>query len=274
MKRNSTIVSVAAATGIVGATVIAAISLMQATITNGAESDTVTLAATSATTPVPSDLVFSPSPLPEIPVLTESISPTSKASKEVKSSFQSVNQVDRDYAIKAVVDATGGTVTGVETMTYKSVDAFAVTVKRTDGSVVTGFVKKSNGNIYEWAVAKNAPTSDPQPEIVNQIDRDYAIKAVVDATGGTVTGVETMTYKSVDAFAVTVKRTDGSVITGYVDRSSGDIYEWAVVKAAPAVAPVQQYQDDDEDDDDHDASYAGDKDHDDDEEDDRDNDDD
>jgi hypothetical protein len=199
MKRNSTIVSVAAATGIVGATVIAAISLMQATITNGAESDTVTLAATSATTPVPSDLVFTPEPLPEIPVISDSAAPSPGKSQGSK------------------------------------------------------------------------PKTSSQS--AKQIDRDYAIKAVVDATGGTVTGVETMTYKSVDAFAVTVKRTDGSVITGYVDRSSGDIYEWAVVKAAPAVAPVQQYQDDDEDDDDHDASYAGDEDHD-DEEDDRDNDDD
>ena len=193
MKRNSTIASVAAATGIVGATVIAAISLMQATVTDGSENETITLAAATATTPMPSDLVFTPEPLPEIPVISDSAAPSAS---------------------------------------------------ETQASVAT------------------ASTS--------QVNRDFATKAVVDATNGKVTGVETVTYNGVDAFAVTVKRTDGSVITGYVDRSSGDIYEWVVVKAAPA--PVKQYEEDDDDDDD---EYEGEEEDDDeDEEDERDNDDD
>lgn len=193
MKRNSTIASVAAATGIVGATVIAAISLMQATVTDGSENETITLAAATATTPMPSDLVFTPEPLPEIPVISDSAAPAAS---------------------------------------------------ETQASVAT------------------ASTS--------QVNRDFATKAVVDATNGKVTGVETVTYNGVDAFAVTVKRTDGSVITGYVDRSTGDIYEWVVVKAAPA--PVKQYEEDDDDDDD---EYEGEEEDDDeDEEDERDNDDD
>ena len=193
MKRNSTIASVAAATGIVGATVIAAISLMQATVTDGSENETITLAAATATTPMPSDLVFTPEPLPEIPVISDSAAPSAS---------------------------------------------------ETQASVAT------------------ASTS--------QVNRDFATKAVVDATNGKVTGVETVTYNGVDAFAVTVKRTDGSVITGYVDRSTGDIYEWVVVKAAPA--PVKQYEEDDDDDDD---EYEGEEEDDDeDEEDERDNDDD
>lgn len=193
MKRNSTIASVAAATGIVGATVIAAISLMQATVTDGSENDTIMLAAATATTPTPSDLVFTPEPLPEIPVISDSTAPSPSETK---------------------------------------------------------------------ASVESASTS--------QVNRDFATKAVVNATNGKVTGVETMTYNGVDAFAVTVKRTDGSVITGYVDRSSGDIYEWVVVKAAPA--PVKQYEEDDDDDD----EYEGEKeyDEDEDEEDERDNDDD
>jgi hypothetical protein len=174
MKRNSTLVSVIAATGIVGATVIAAISLMQATITSGSESDTVTLAAPSATDPMSPDLVFNPSQLPEIPVISapvaaesntyESNTSKSSSSNEVAASSPSVGQIDRDYAIKAVVDATGGEVTKVDSLNHNGVDAFSVTVKRTDGSVVTGYVNKSTGAVYEWVVVKAAPVKQYEEE--------------------------------------------------------------------------------------------------------------
>ena len=161
MKRNSTIASVAAATGIVGATVVAAISLMQATVTNGSENDTVTLAAPSATVPTSSDLVFTPEPLPEIPVISDSTAPQASSSQ---ASVGNAAQVNRDFATKAVVNATNGQVTGVEATTHNGVDAFAVTVKRTDGSVITGYVDRSSGDIYEWAVVKAAPAPVKQYE--------------------------------------------------------------------------------------------------------------
>ena len=163
MKRNSTIASVAAATGIVGATVIAAISLMQATVTDGSENETITLAAATATTPMPSDLVFTPEPLPEIPVISDSTAPSS-SEPEASIESTSTSQVNRDFATKAVVNATEGKVTGVETVTRNGVDAFAVTVKRTDGSVITGYVDRSSGDIYEWVVVKAAPTPAKQYE--------------------------------------------------------------------------------------------------------------
>ena len=115
-------------------------------------------------------------------------------------------------------------------------------------------------NVFD-AVARLQYVRVARAQNTSQVNRDFATKAVVDATNGKVTGVETVTYNGVDAFAVTVKRTDGSVITGYVDRSTGDIYEWVVVKEAPA--PVKQYEEDDDDDDEYE-----------DEEDERDNDDD
>ena len=172
MKRNSTLISVAAATGIVGATVIAAISLMQATITSESENETVTLAASSATSPMSPDLAFNPSPLPEIPVISApvaaksnpSTSNSSNASNEVVSSSPSAGQIDRDYAIKAVVDAPGGKVTKVDSLNHNGIDAFSVTVKRTDGSVVTGYVNKSSGAVYEWAVVKEAPVKQYEEE--------------------------------------------------------------------------------------------------------------
>jgi hypothetical protein len=172
MKRNNTIASVAAATGIVGATVIAAISLMQATVTDGSENETITLAAATATTPMPADLVFTPEPLPEIPVISDSAAPSSS---EVQTSVESASAspVNRDFATKAVVDATNGKVTGVETVTYNGVDAFAVTVKRTDGSVITGYVDRSSGDIYEWVVVKEAPAPVKQYEEEDDDDDEY-----------------------------------------------------------------------------------------------------
>lgn len=199
MKRNSTIASVAAATGIVGATVIAAISLMQATVTNGSENETVMLAAPSATVPTPTDLVFTPEPLPEIPVISGS-APTvpatsGSASKNAASSgsapkvaviadsaapspsapqspVASTNQVTREFATKAVVNATEGTVTSVEIVNRNGIDSFAVTVNRTDGSVVTGYVDRSTGDIYEWVVVKEAPAPTPTPA-KQYVDDEY-----------------------------------------------------------------------------------------------------
>jgi hypothetical protein len=195
MKRNSTIASVAAATGIVGATVIAAISLMQATVSEDSDIGTVTLAASSATVPA---LEFTPEPLPEIPTISDAASPTS--------------------------DST-------------------VTTETPTGAALLG--------------------------------RDYAKKAVLNAAPGKVTEIDALTRDGVPTFAVTVKRTDGSIITGYVDRSSGDVYEWIVNQAAPA--PITSYEDDDDDyEDDYDEDHDEDDDHDDDddEEDERDEDDD
>ena len=194
MKRNSTIASVAAATGIVGATVIAAISLMQATVSNGSENDTVMLAAPSATVPTPTDLVFTPEPLPEIPAIPDSApetpvisnsaptksSPTSAVTPNPsapppnapQTSVASTNQVTRDFATNAVVNATEGTVTSIEIVTRNGIESFAVTVKRTDGSVVTGYVDRSTGDIYEWVVVQKAPAPKPTPA-KQYVDDEY-----------------------------------------------------------------------------------------------------
>jgi hypothetical protein len=108
------------------------------------------------------------------------------------------------------------------------------------------------------------------------VTRDFATQAVVNATEGTVTSVEIVTRNGIDSFAVTVNRTDGSVITGYVDRSTGDIYEWVVVKEAPVPTPTpaKQYVDDEHEEDDY-EDEKHEEDHDEEEDDDeRDNDDD
>jgi hypothetical protein len=67
-------------------------------------------------------------------------------------------------------------------------------------------------------------------------------------------------------------------VTGYVEATTGVVYDWVVDKAAPAPKPTATYDDDDRydddryDDDDHDDDDHDDDDHDDDDDDDDDHD--
>jgi len=57
---------------------------------------------------------------------------------------------------------------------------------------------------------------------------------VLTATGGGVTRfVSPESHGGYDAWAVQVLRHDGSIVTGYVDRVSGVIFDWKVDQEAP-----------------------------------------
>ena len=67
-----------------------------------------------------------------------------------------------------------------------------------------------------------------------------------------------------------IERADGSIVTGYVEASTGVVYDWVVNQAAPA--PQAAYEDDDDDEkyEDDDEKYEDDhddEDHDDDDDD-------
>ena len=47
------------------------------------------------------------------------------------------------------------------------------------------------------------------------------------------TGVKMTKRSGASAFAVTVSRPDGSVVTGYVDASTGVVFDWVVNTPAP-----------------------------------------
>ena len=84
-----------------------------------------------------------------------------------------------------------------------------------------------------------------------------AARKVVAKTGGTVLSVSKATRGGYKAWAVRVRMTDGSVVTGYVDRASGVIYDWVTNQAAPAPSGNTGntgYADDDSDDHDEDES--------------------
>lgn len=69
------------------------------------------------------------------------------------------------------------------------------------------------------------------------------------ANGGRVTDVRGLRHGGYDAFAVRIARTDGSTLTGYVDRDSGVVFDWKQTVAplgSQAAMPSSTTSDDNE----------------------------
>jgi hypothetical protein len=107
----------------------------------------------------------------------------------------------------------------------------------------------------------------------NKIGAKAARAAVVNASGGSVLKTSRVELDGFDAYGVQVARTDGSVVTGYVDSKSGVIFSWVIDKEAPAVAAKYAGDDEYEEDESEKDEYK-DEDHESDEDEERDNDDD
>lgn len=117
------------------------------------------------------------------------------------------------------------------------------------------------------AAATTQPSAQESVEATPQvISAAQAGQAATAATPGTVLATTRVERGGYDAFAVQIERTDGSVVTGYVEATSGVVFDWVVDKAAPA--PAATYYDDDYDDDDYDDDHDDDHDDDDDDDDD------
>ena len=114
--------------------------------------------------------------------------------------------------------------------------------------------------------APSAPEARLPAESIAQtatvISAAQARSAAADATTGTVLGTQRVQHAGYDAYAVQIERTDGSVVTGYVEVSTGVVYDWVVDRPAPT--PQQTYDNDDDDekydDDDHDDDHDDDDD--------------
>jgi len=105
-----------------------------------------------------------------------------------------------------------------------------------------------------------------EPE-VRTIAVDKAVSIVLQATnGGVVESAKQASRAGYDAWAVSVLRHDGSIITGYVDQSQGVVFDWVVTQEAPAPQPAagstssgsNSSHDDDDHGDDHDDDHGDD----------------
>ncbi len=64
---------------------------------------------------------------------------------------------------------------------------------------------------------------------------EKAVDVVLQATGGgAARSVEKANHMGYEAWAVQLVRHDGSIVTGYVERSTGVIFDWVVNQEAPA----------------------------------------
>jgi hypothetical protein len=93
------------------------------------------------------------------------------------------------------------------------------------------------------------PTQTPTPAL----PPEQAVALVLAATGnGRPLDVRQVSRAGYSAWAVTVQRSDGSIVTGFVDRVTATVFDWQVMQEAPKPAPTTtgypegEYEDEEE----------------------------
>jgi len=155
MKRNSAIATTVAVTGVIVAGSLAGIAMVTATAETSSPTPPIIMVAQGQPDPV-----FEAAELPELNI--ETAAPTANPTPGNPPSEQLVptpetNTISAKEARAAVQLATEGSVTGVKKTERSGASAFAVTLSRPDGSVVTGYVDASTGVVFDWVVNTPAP---------------------------------------------------------------------------------------------------------------------
>ncbi len=158
MERRGSIIVAAVSAGIIvagGAATVAIVNASQA----APEPDTIALVVdpVAVTTPIASRPSFQPEPLPEIVFASPSATadPTEQAGvpaspqAEPEQSAKS-GSISASRARSLVLAEAPGSVMSVGKTTRGGYAAYAVKVKRADGSTVTGYVTRVDGVIFDW----------------------------------------------------------------------------------------------------------------------------
>ena len=155
MKRTSAIATAVAITGVIVTGSLATVAMVTATAETSKPTQTLTVVASGQ----PDPQVSSPE-LPELNLESATITtnPTPTNSKSEKSNeTKAARTISEKSAKETVQGATEGEVLNVKKTQHNGVSAFAVTVSRPDGSVVTGYVDASSSVVFDWVVNKEAP---------------------------------------------------------------------------------------------------------------------
>ncbi len=123
------------------------------------------------------------------------------------------------------------------------------TARPTEQAKSTKPKSKPQSNTESASAATTSSRPSPEVQARGLITPDQAVAAVVSATPGKVASVGTATRNGIAAYAVQLQRPDNSIVTGYVDQSSGVVFDWVVNQKAPAAADDDYGQSDDRDDD-------------------------
>ncbi len=81
------------------------------------------------------------------------------------------------------------------------------------------------------------PAATPATPAAREITATDAAATVLAASGGKATHAKQVTHGGYNAWAITVSRADGSVVKGFVEVTSGVIFDWSVVSGPTQAAP-------------------------------------
>ena len=167
MNRKGSIGVAAAAAGILIAGATASVAVFSASQAVP-EPEAITLvvdASAASADAIAAAPIFEPGPLPEI-VIASTVPEASSSS--------SATTISAATAKRLVLAEVPGTFVSVTKATRGGFPSFAVTVKRADGSTVTGYVDQADGVIHDWTqTAAPAPAYNDEEEGEEEEGSEY-----------------------------------------------------------------------------------------------------
>jgi hypothetical protein len=109
-------------------------------------------------------------------------------------------------------------------------------VTSTDDELIVPDVPVATGQTAPSSAQAIDPGNEPaagQTQVRGpSVSSTTAQRAVLRSSGGQVMGTWAARHGGYSAYAIKVKRADGSIIVGYVDRATGAVYDWTRVAGA------------------------------------------
>lgn len=173
MNRSTAIAFVGIASAMIIASTAGAVSLIQLRTTDGVEREGRLVVAAQRPTPLPVP-DFSPAPLPALPKSkpqkqaerpgkTESRPPAQPAVAKDPTA-NTAPTITAEQAGALALAAAGGKVMKVVQTQRQGIVCWAVTLERTDGSIVLAVVEMKSGVIFGWELVEPAPAEVSDPD--------------------------------------------------------------------------------------------------------------
>lgn len=165
MNRTGMLASIVAAGGVLVAASVASVAAINAAASNASATTDIALVDStvprSSATPRPTASAATLAPLPSVDEVLASTDTSTPAAQETAATTpQAPSGVGARAAARAAVAKSGGTVLSVERARHGGYPAWAVRIQRADGSVITGYVERESGVVYDWVVVRPARPAD------------------------------------------------------------------------------------------------------------------
>lgn len=141
--------------------------------------------------------------------------------------------------------ATGSIVSELSSRQTYSQDSLALTSSGMNGLSSQMLDLPNLPKVDNLPINQNFVTStESRSEEISNISIRAGEQLVLAATGGKLQNSTETLKKGIPTYAITVLRSDKSLVTGYVDKSTGVIFDWEVVQKGTSNS---SYSDDDDD---------------------------